>query len=170
MRLSLHLGLTSCYYKSYHVKANSWRMMIYFDITLLQSFHSALTHLLTTSGPHGTFPYLSTAHGCISIIEFLQFTIVRLIIVLRKRIFFLGVGGIGGGGGTADGSKLIKETLNSVWPSGALLKRFQPLEKNTLHFSNENIFIFLIMKHILTESFVTFSKLLCSNSFINYCH
>ena len=169
MRLSLHVGLTSCYYKLHHVKANSWRMMIYFDITLLQSFQSALTHLLTTSGPHGTFRYLSTAHGCISIIEFLQFAIVRLIIVLGKRIFFFGVG-VGGGGGTADGSKLIKLTLNSVWPSGALLKRSQPLEKNTLHFSNENIFIFLIMKHILTESFVTFSKLLSSNSFINYCH
>ena len=75
--LSLHVDLTSCYYKSHHVKANSRRMMIYFDITWLQSFQSALTHLLTTSGPHGTFPYLSTTHGCISIIEFLQFTIVR---------------------------------------------------------------------------------------------
>ena len=77
---------------------------------------------------------------------------------------------LGGGGGTADGSKLIKQTLNSVWPSGALLKRSQPLEKNILHFFYENIFIFLIMKHILIESFVTFSKLLGSNSFINYCH
>ena len=77
MRLSLHVGLTSCYYKLHHVKANSWRMIIYFDITWLQSFQSALTHLPTISGPHGTFPYLSTAHGCISITEFLQFTIVR---------------------------------------------------------------------------------------------
>ena len=37
-------------------------------------------------------------------------------------------------GGTAGGSKLVKQTLNSVWPSGALLKRSQPLEKNILNF------------------------------------
>ena len=51
----------------------------------------------------------------------------RLILVLGKTNFR-------GGGGTADGSKLIKKTLNSVWPSGALLKRSQPFEKNILHF------------------------------------
>ena len=78
MRLSLHVGFISCYYKSHHVKASSWRMMIYFDITWLlnKSCQLALTHLLITSGLYGTFPHLSTTHGCISIIEFLQFTIV----------------------------------------------------------------------------------------------
>ena len=37
----------------------------------------------------------------------------------------LGKTNLGGGGVTAGGSKLIKQTLNSVWPSGALLKRSQ---------------------------------------------
>ena len=44
---------------------------------LVKSVQSALTHLLTTSGPRGTFPHLSTARECISIIELLQFAIVR---------------------------------------------------------------------------------------------
>ena len=54
----------------------------------------------------------------------------RLIIVLGKTIFWGG----GGEGGSVDGSKLIKQTLNSVWPSGAFLKRSQPLEKNIHNF------------------------------------
>ena len=43
-------------------------------------------------------------------------------------------GGGGEEGGTLDESKLIKQTLDSVWPSGALLKRSQPLAKKILHF------------------------------------
>ena len=39
---------------------------------VIKSFQLALTHLLTTSRPHGTFPHLSTTHGCISIIEFIS--------------------------------------------------------------------------------------------------
>ena len=55
---------------------------------VIKSFQLALTHLLTTSGPHGTFPHLSTTHGCISIIEFLQFTIVRSFLAsLGKALF-----------------------------------------------------------------------------------
>ena len=38
---------------------------------------SALTHLLTTSRPRGTFSRLSTTQGCISRIELLQFPVVR---------------------------------------------------------------------------------------------
>ena len=44
---------------------------------MVKSAQSALTHLLTTSGPRGTFFLLSTTGGSISIIELLQFTIVR---------------------------------------------------------------------------------------------
>ena len=43
----------------------------------VKSVQSALTFLLTTFGPCGTFSCLSTRPGCISIIELLQFTIVR---------------------------------------------------------------------------------------------
>ena len=43
----------------------------------LKSVQSALTRLLTTSGPRGTFFLLSTTRGCISIIELRQFTIER---------------------------------------------------------------------------------------------
>ena len=49
--------------------------------------------------------------------------------MLEQTIFFFW-----GGGGTAGAAKLIKQTLNSVWPSGALLKRSQPLQKNILNF------------------------------------
>ena len=70
----------------------------------------------------------------------------------KDKFFFLG----GGEGGIADRSKLIKQTLNSVWPSGALLKRSQPLEKKILHFFYENISIFVIMKHILIRKFCNF--------------
>ena len=43
----------------------------------LKTVQSALTHLLTTSGPRGTLSRLSTKRGCIPIIELLQFTVVR---------------------------------------------------------------------------------------------
>ena len=43
----------------------------------VKSVQSALTYLLTTSGPHGMFSRLSTKRRCISIIELLQFTIAR---------------------------------------------------------------------------------------------
>ena len=43
---------------------------------MVKSVQSVLTYLLTTSAPRGTFSRLSTTHGCISITELLQFTIV----------------------------------------------------------------------------------------------
>ena len=46
------------------------------SIRNVKSVQSALSNLLTTSGPRGTFSRLSTTRGCISIIELLQFTIV----------------------------------------------------------------------------------------------
>ena len=42
----------------------------------VKSFQSALTHLLTTCGPRGTFSGLSTMRGCILIIALLQSTTV----------------------------------------------------------------------------------------------
>ena len=45
----------------------------------VKSVQSALTHLLTTSGPRSTISHLSANRGCISIIELLQFTIVRFL-------------------------------------------------------------------------------------------
>ena len=56
-------------------------------------------------------------------------------IVLGQAIVF--------GEGTAGGSKLIKQPLNSVSPSGALLKRSQPLEKNILKFFMKAFLFFL---------------------------
>ena len=43
----------------------------------VKSAESALTHLLTPSRPRGTFFLLSTTRECISVIELMQFTIVR---------------------------------------------------------------------------------------------
>ena len=51
-----------------------------------------------------------------------------------RQFFIWGGGGGGGGTDTAGESKLIKQTINSVWPPGALLKRSQPLEKDILNF------------------------------------
>ena len=55
----------------------------------------------------------------------------------KNEFFFFGGGGEGG---IADGSKLIKQTLNSVWPSGALLERSQPLEKIYLIFLRKHFY------------------------------
>ena len=45
--------------------------------SMVKSVQSALTHLVPTSGPRGTFSRLSKTRGCISIMGLLQFTIVR---------------------------------------------------------------------------------------------
>ena len=47
------------------------------DTERFEVVQSALTHLLTTSGLRGTFSRFSTTRRCVSIIELLQFTIVR---------------------------------------------------------------------------------------------
>ena len=42
-----------------------------FEPKIVKSVESALTRLLTTSGPRGTFPHLCIMRGCISITEWL---------------------------------------------------------------------------------------------------
>ena len=44
--------------------------------SIIKSVQSALTHLVTTSGPRGTFSRLNKTRGYISIMGLLQFTIV----------------------------------------------------------------------------------------------
>ena len=98
-------------------------------LSSVMSVHSALTHLLTTSGPRGTFSRLSTTLGCISIIELLQFSIVRSFwaslgkalfekachqAAIKKRKSHNCVRT----DKSAGGSKLIEQTLNLMWCMG----------------------------------------------------
>ena len=65
--------------KNFSSSENSiWSILLKYQEMDMQikSVQSALSDLLTTSGPRGTFSRLSTMRGCISIIELLQFTIV----------------------------------------------------------------------------------------------
>ena len=60
-------------------------MMFYMSV---KSVQSALSDLLTASGPRGTFSRPSTTRGCISIIELLQFTIVVPFGQVEARLCF----------------------------------------------------------------------------------
>ena len=59
-----------------------------FHTYCLKSVQSALSDLLTTSATHGTFSRPSMKRGLISIIKFMQFTIVRFFRQVWAKLCF----------------------------------------------------------------------------------
>ena len=82
------IGLKSRFQNPQFIYQSLKRIRHMFFKIYIKSVQSALTLLLTTSGPRGTFSRVSTKRGCVSIIKLLQVTILRsLWASLGKALF-----------------------------------------------------------------------------------
>ena len=101
------------------VQCSVWGYPRYRGILCCEVCSISFDHLLTTSGPRGTFSRLSTTRGCISIIELLAK------MRLREEILIIALGMTnfrGRGGGAASWSKLMERTLHSCHENMETLK------------------------------------------------